>query len=229
MRVVTIISLMYALVLSVDSHALYELSYTMNHYSTLQFAFLESFYLFVGFFIFFFFSSRRRHTRYWRDWSSDVCSSDLDGVGGLAAGVLVARPSPDALVAAGAEGPAAVARRRAVAGQQHAADVGGLARVVERPVQLVDGARAEGVAHLGPVERDPHGAGVDGAVVGDVGEVEPGHGMPGRGVEELGRCWGLHGVRPYARPRRVTLLARFGTPRNGYPSTEGHPTGWRRT
>src|SRR5438445_4176140 len=28
--------------------------------------------------MFFFFSSRRRHTRYWRDWSSDVCSSDLD-------------------------------------------------------------------------------------------------------------------------------------------------------
>src|SRR3712207_8705425 len=27
----------------------------------------------------FFFSSRRRHTRYWRDWSSDVCSSDLLG------------------------------------------------------------------------------------------------------------------------------------------------------
>src|SRR2546428_5668406 len=27
--------------------------------------------------IFFFFSSRRRHTRSDRDWSSDVCSSDL--------------------------------------------------------------------------------------------------------------------------------------------------------
>src|SRR3712207_8686482 len=27
--------------------------------------------------MYFFFSSRRRHTRYWRDWSSDVCSSDL--------------------------------------------------------------------------------------------------------------------------------------------------------
>src|SRR5437763_12392136 len=27
---------------------------------------------------FFFFSSRRRHTRYIGDWSSDVCSSDLD-------------------------------------------------------------------------------------------------------------------------------------------------------
>src|SRR3712207_8255025 len=29
--------------------------------------------------VLFFFSSRRRHTRYWRDWSSDVCSSDLIG------------------------------------------------------------------------------------------------------------------------------------------------------
>src|SRR5207245_3648138 len=27
--------------------------------------------------LFFFFSSRRRHTRCYRDWSSDVCSSDL--------------------------------------------------------------------------------------------------------------------------------------------------------
>src|SRR5207245_3807387 len=26
----------------------------------------------------FFFSSRRRHTRCYRDWSSDVCSSDLE-------------------------------------------------------------------------------------------------------------------------------------------------------
>src|SRR3989475_12415970 len=29
-------------------------------------------------FMFFFFSSRRRHTRFDCDWSSDVCSSDLD-------------------------------------------------------------------------------------------------------------------------------------------------------
>src|SRR5690606_41078403 len=28
-----------------------------------------------------FFSSRRRHTRFSRDWSSDVCSSDLVGAG----------------------------------------------------------------------------------------------------------------------------------------------------
>src|SRR5215203_6491268 len=57
-------------------------------------------------FIFFFFSSRRRHTRYWRDWSSDVCSSDLEHVYVL--GLMAARmpgprqrtlePIPDALL-----------------------------------------------------------------------------------------------------------------------------------
>src|SRR5690349_25112529 len=31
----------------------------------------------------FFFSSRRRHTRSLRDWSSDVCSSDLGGPGNV--------------------------------------------------------------------------------------------------------------------------------------------------
>src|SRR5690625_3760109 len=42
----------------------------------------------------FFFSSRRRHTRWPRDWSSDVCSSDLillhqgsGGIGGAAADI----------------------------------------------------------------------------------------------------------------------------------------------
>src|SRR5690606_26062991 len=36
------------------------------------------YYLSVSFiYFFFFFSSRRRHTRFSRDWSSDVCSSDL--------------------------------------------------------------------------------------------------------------------------------------------------------
>src|SRR3712207_8922007 len=33
-----------------------------------------------------FFSSRRRHTRYWRDWSSDVCSFRSDLVGLQAGG-----------------------------------------------------------------------------------------------------------------------------------------------
>src|SRR5690348_17863936 len=39
----------------------------------LLFIFTVSFH----FFFFFFFSSRRRHTRWTGDWSSDVCSSDL--------------------------------------------------------------------------------------------------------------------------------------------------------
>src|SRR5436305_10877537 len=33
--------------------------------------------VYIYFLFFFFFSSRRRHTRCGRDWSSDVCSSDL--------------------------------------------------------------------------------------------------------------------------------------------------------
>src|SRR5579863_2715576 len=34
----------------------------------------------------FFFSSRRRHTRWTGDWSSDVCSSDLTSPHGIATG-----------------------------------------------------------------------------------------------------------------------------------------------
>src|SRR5207245_7637210 len=36
-----------------------------------------SYVVYVPVYFFFFFSSRRRHTRCYRDWSSDVCSSDL--------------------------------------------------------------------------------------------------------------------------------------------------------
>src|SRR5205807_4529861 len=34
----------------------------------------------IHYLFYFFFSSRRRHTRLQGDWSSDVCSSDLDGI-----------------------------------------------------------------------------------------------------------------------------------------------------
>src|SRR6266700_4482922 len=44
----------------------------------LLFFFFFFFRLVVVLCFFFFFSSRRRHTRFSRDWSSDVCSSDLD-------------------------------------------------------------------------------------------------------------------------------------------------------
>src|SRR3712207_8138563 len=42
---------------------------------------------------FFFFSSRRRHTRYWRDWSSDVCSP-ISGTESQAAYDLLAERFP---------------------------------------------------------------------------------------------------------------------------------------
>src|SRR5690349_23788041 len=44
--------------------------------SDVVYLFLSVSFHFLVFF-FFFFSSRRRHTRSLRDWSSDVCSSDL--------------------------------------------------------------------------------------------------------------------------------------------------------
>src|SRR5207249_5254544 len=46
----------------------------------------------IGVFLCFFFSSRRRHTRSKRDWSSDVCSSDLDYL--QQHGVQIADPHP---------------------------------------------------------------------------------------------------------------------------------------
>src|SRR5215510_15874238 len=49
---------------------------------------------FVVFLFFFFFSSRRRHTRWPRDWSSDVCSSDL-GCGRGAVLLAAARRLPE--------------------------------------------------------------------------------------------------------------------------------------
>src|SRR6266496_4644790 len=61
-------------------------------------------------FFFFFFSSRRRHTRSLRDWSSDVCSSDLlagqalvgddGGARGRAVGWLVVEHLPGLLALA---------------------------------------------------------------------------------------------------------------------------------
>src|SRR5439155_4746479 len=58
----------------------------------------------------FFFSSRRRHTRWPRDWSSDVCSSDLlPGVGRSTAAPVTSLPpfatpvsrAPDSVIVLG--------------------------------------------------------------------------------------------------------------------------------
>src|SRR5476651_1321213 len=64
---------------------------------------------------FFFFSSRRRHTRYWRDWSSDVCSSDLAAAG--------ASNSPAAGAAAAATAAAGAANSPAAAAGAAAASL----------------------------------------------------------------------------------------------------------
>src|SRR5690606_5569883 len=98
--------------------------------------------------------------------------------------VFVAFAAADALVTAGAEGPAAVLRRRPVAGQDHAPDVAPLPRVIERAIELVDRMRPKRVSHLGAMERDPHRALIDGAVVGDVGEVEALDALPARRIED---------------------------------------------
>src|SRR5438874_4018212 len=75
---------------------------------------LNLFFLLLDFKIFcffFFFSSRRRHTRSLRDWSSDVCSSDLHSIQLDPTESLAHRelPSPDARRA---YGPGEVRRGR---------------------------------------------------------------------------------------------------------------------
>ena len=82
--------------------------------------------------------------------------------------VAVAVAASDPLVAAGAEGVSAVSRRGAVARQDDGRNRGRLARVVERAVQLVDRAGAEGVADVGAIKGDAHDrhVGALGAAVG---------------------------------------------------------------
>src|SRR5689334_24229841 len=85
----------------------------------------------------FFFSSRRRHTRWNCDWSSDVCSSDLLGAAGREGPELVAaagqdeeadpRPGPDRGRARGRR-----RRRRAVRAHQPLPHQRGAARARER-------------------------------------------------------------------------------------------------
>src|SRR5438876_5826889 len=50
--------------------------YLYDLFHDISYLLLFTFWFFI-FFFFFFFSSRRRHTRWTGDWSSDVCSSDL--------------------------------------------------------------------------------------------------------------------------------------------------------
>src|SRR5438876_9636546 len=57
---------------------LYVVVYSFFYVGSVVSSLVFVFYYFIFFFFFFFFSSRRRHTRWTGDWSSDVCSSDLN-------------------------------------------------------------------------------------------------------------------------------------------------------
>src|SRR3989442_644711 len=64
----------------------------------------------------FFFSSRRRHTRCGRDWSSDVCSSDL--APGRGRRSYEHAPRAQQLAEVGLTGPGIAARVRALASEE---------------------------------------------------------------------------------------------------------------
>src|SRR3712207_1800819 len=114
------------------------------------------------FFCFFFFSSRRRHTRYWRDWSSDVCSSDLGEVR-VAAGDLEERLCLQALLPERRPLARPPARDEKGAGgvlAEARAEEGGAAELGDDQIlelgrgdeEVLDGRRR---VRVGEVERDP--------------------------------------------------------------------------
>src|SRR3712207_1860203 len=122
-------------------------------------------YGFVHFFlVFFFFSSRRRHTRYWRDWSSDVCSSDLSHCRLEPAGGRHVGSVDDALrLDVGAEpGPLRDVRRRVDAARFRILLDGRWHLALQERLQLLLGVQeaevaVEVAAHCGdPVEAPAH-------------------------------------------------------------------------
>src|SRR2546429_260187 len=85
----------------------------------------------------FFFASRRRHTRCSRDWSSDVCSSDLELIDGAVACLCCAMKAPDQ---AAQEDHLCLPRRLFLlaleSNQLHRVEVHGEERVIDRGGQI---------------------------------------------------------------------------------------------
>src|SRR6266498_1655944 len=169
--------------------------------------------------LFFFFSSRRRHTRCGRDWSSDVCSSDLArraacaraGHGHTRAARLHAarnRPCPRGVTARGRHGAETLLLRAApVADYERALCAGGRDRDLDRHRIALDdavGARDEG---------DTLWASVGGA--GEEGDAEADR--EGEGEKALCGGGGSHVLgRRAAAPLPTSLSAGGGsTPRMG--------------
>src|SRR5690606_24496099 len=85
----------------------------------------------------FFFSSRRRHTRFSRDWSSDVCSSDLGFAGAVRAEDADARAGRQLQLDVVQDGRAVIAQNALAQIQQRVGLAIGLAEAeVERGVQV---------------------------------------------------------------------------------------------
>src|SRR2546430_11295545 len=82
----------------------------------------------------FFFSSRRRHTRFDCDWSSDVCSSDLDTPFGLSGAVHTADTERGVRVA-----------QRIETGMMHVND----GTIADEPIVAFGGEKHSGVGRLG--------------------------------------------------------------------------------
>src|SRR5690606_20136364 len=147
----------------------------------------------------FFFSSRRRHTRFSRDWSSDVCSSDLDadayvdvgvGVAAQGLGVVAALGGVLVLVAllveagAGAEQLLASPADGAEGLGQDDLEVGQLG------VDVVVGLGADLLGLLAGLGEDPVGLGLGAA--GDLGAGDQGAALGVRGLDDpLGLLAGL--------------------------------------
>src|SRR6266498_2776948 len=93
----------------------------------------------------FFFSSRSRHTRCGRDWSSDVCSSDL----GCGAGGVPSLPQPASEVVPDAQSVGVVGAEHAQAvGQQFLAGgrgAGGIPGLAPPAGKVVPGGQGAGV------------------------------------------------------------------------------------
>src|SRR6266498_2822687 len=87
---------------------------------------------------FFFFSSRRRHTRCGRDWSSDVCSSDLDsGEQALEIADLLVRSGAMDLVVF--DSVAALVPRAEIEGEMGDSHVGLQARLMSQAMRKLAG------------------------------------------------------------------------------------------
>src|SRR5207249_6839189 len=97
----------------------------------------------ISVFCFFFFSSRRRHTRSKRDWSSDVCSSDLSWTLGTVAGLNTLTAASGTLagspVTFSATATAGNATRLAIVTQPSASAQSGVPFLQQPVIQLQDG------------------------------------------------------------------------------------------